>query len=201
MTVTQSSFCSCSRKLQPRASRRAPGPFISAWRCRLHEVVNWAYGAAFPRRRTPGLCVIRPPSGMRGRGECRVKASPMARLQNKKQAAVTTGLAESSGIPCAMVLTLIARSPWGPGFLAPIARGARHAANLTSASGGQDHTPSPSAPALLVSHHHRVHRIPASTSVTTRTPLSSRRDGVREAQFSVKRKPNFDARLGLPICP
>jgi len=26
------------------------------------------------------------------------------------------------GIPCAMVLTLIARSPWEPGFLAPIAR-------------------------------------------------------------------------------
>src|SRR5690242_10057779 len=39
----------------------------------------------------------------------------------KKLAAVTTGSAESSGIPCAMVLTLIARSPWGPGFLAPIA--------------------------------------------------------------------------------
>jgi hypothetical protein len=46
----------------------------------------------------------------------------MARLQQKKQAAVTTGSAKSSGIPCAMVLTLISRSPWGPGFLAPIAR-------------------------------------------------------------------------------
>ena len=44
----------------------------------------------------------------------------MARLQNKKQAAVTTGSAGSSGIPCAMVLTLIARSPWRPGFFAPI---------------------------------------------------------------------------------
>jgi hypothetical protein len=39
----------------------------------------------------------------------------------KKLAAKTTGSAESSGIPCAMVLTLISRSPWGPGFLAPIA--------------------------------------------------------------------------------
>jgi hypothetical protein len=29
----------------------------------------------------------------------------MARLQQKKQAAVTTGLAGSTGIPCAMVLT------------------------------------------------------------------------------------------------
>jgi hypothetical protein len=33
-------------------------------------------------------------------------ASPMARLQQKKQAAVTTGSAGSTGIPCAMVLTV-----------------------------------------------------------------------------------------------
>jgi hypothetical protein len=50
-------------------------------------------------------------SKCRGRRECRVKASPMARLQEKKQAAVTTGSAKSSGIPCAMVLRLIACSP------------------------------------------------------------------------------------------
>jgi hypothetical protein len=35
----------------------------------------------------------------------------MARLQQKKQAAVTTGSAGSSGIPCAMVLTLIRDLP------------------------------------------------------------------------------------------
>src|SRR4029077_5714785 len=56
----------------------------------------------------------------RGRRECRVKASPMARLQNKKQAAVTTGSAGSPGIPCAMVLTLIRDLPGEPGFLAPV---------------------------------------------------------------------------------
>ncbi len=32
-------------------------------------------------------------------------AAPMARLQQKTQAAVTTGKAETTGIPCAMVLT------------------------------------------------------------------------------------------------
>jgi hypothetical protein len=46
----------------------------------------------------------------------------MARQQQKKLAAVTTGSAKSSGIPCAMVLTLISGSPWEPGFLAPITR-------------------------------------------------------------------------------
>jgi hypothetical protein len=45
----------------------------------------------------------------------------MARQQIEKLAAVTTGSAESSGIPCAMVLTLISCSLWEPGFLAPIA--------------------------------------------------------------------------------
>ena len=38
--------------------------------------------------------------------------------------------------------------------------------NLTPASGRQDHTTSPSAPAPLVLRHHRVHRIPCPTSVT-----------------------------------
>jgi hypothetical protein len=63
----------------------------------------------------------------RGRRECRVRASPIARQQTKKLAAVTTGSAGSSGIPCAMVLTLIARSPRGPGFLAPVVARSSHA--------------------------------------------------------------------------
>ena len=41
-------------------------------------------------------------------------------------------------------------------------------ANLTPAKGRQDHTTSPSALTSLVWRHQRVHRIPRSTSVTTR---------------------------------
>jgi len=48
-------------------------------------------------------------------------ASPMARLQQKTQAAVTTGLAGSTGIPCTMVLRLIRGLPGVPGFLATVA--------------------------------------------------------------------------------
>jgi hypothetical protein len=44
----------------------------------------------------------------------------MARQQKEKLAADTTGSAESSGIPCAMVLTLMARSPREPGFVAAV---------------------------------------------------------------------------------
>src|ERR1700746_567669 len=65
-------------------------------------------------------------------------------------------------------------SPRGPGFLAPVARkrlAGACLANLTSASGGQDHTISPSARALVVLRKDcaqitRVHRIPLPTSVT-----------------------------------
>jgi len=70
------------------------------------------------------------------------------------------------------VLRLIARSPRGPGFLAPVARKLRKLANLASASGGQDHTPSPSAPTMLVLHHHRVHRIPPHDRDDAFAPLA-----------------------------
>ncbi|WP_316176560.1 MULTISPECIES: hypothetical protein [unclassified Bradyrhizobium] len=49
----------------------------------------------------------------------------MARLQKKKQAAVTTGSAASSGIPRAMALRLIRGLPGAPGFLATIGRSIR----------------------------------------------------------------------------
>jgi hypothetical protein len=54
---------------------------------------------------------------------------------DKKLAAVTTDSAKSSGISCAMVLRL----PRGPG-LPPLLATFVTPANLTSASGGQDHT-------------------------------------------------------------
>jgi hypothetical protein len=67
----------------------------------------------------------------------------MARQQQKKLAADTTGSAKSSGIPCAMAYGLYALSP-GTGLSAPVVRIARNVAHLTSASGGQDHATSPS---------------------------------------------------------
>jgi hypothetical protein len=45
-----------------------------------------------------------------------MQAAPMARLQQKKQAAVTTGSAGTTGIPRAMVLTAASRSPWSAGL-------------------------------------------------------------------------------------
>ena len=63
-------------------------------------------------------------------------------------------------------------SPWGPGFLAPITRAHARtsAAGLTSASGGRDHTTSPSAMPTLVWRGIHVHRSPPPRFVTTPTP-------------------------------
>jgi hypothetical protein len=71
-------------------------------------------------------------------------AAPMARLQQKKQAAVTTGQAGTTGIPCAMVLTAASRFPGVPGLLATIAL-RNVPQGLIPASGNQDHTTWPSA--------------------------------------------------------
>jgi len=47
----------------------------------------------------------------------------MARLQQNKQAAVTTGKAGATGIPCAMVYGLSRALPGVPGFVATVALG------------------------------------------------------------------------------
>jgi hypothetical protein len=49
-----------------------------------------------------------------------MQAAPMARLQQKKQAAVTTGKAGTTGIPCAMVYGLWRALPGVPGLIAPV---------------------------------------------------------------------------------
>src|SRR5580692_10825406 len=94
---------------------------------------------------------------------------------------------ETSGIPHAMVLRLISRSPRGPGFLAPVALWIIPQ-SLTPASGRQDHTTSPSALASFVGatralRHHCVHRIPLPTFVTiAKRPSSRRRDARKSAR-------------------
>jgi hypothetical protein len=84
----------------------------------------------------------------------------MARLQQEKQAAVTTGSAGSTGIPCAMV-------PRGPGFLAPVACKTRKRLCGLSASVG---APGPHDFAVrdrvIRLMTRRVHRVPRPTFVT-----------------------------------
>jgi hypothetical protein len=78
--------------------------------------------AARDARGMHGPC---PSTKSRGRRECRVKASPMARLQKKNAGGRYHRCCRSTGIPCAMVLTLIRSLPGAPGCLATMIRAAR----------------------------------------------------------------------------
>ena len=89
----------------------------------------------------------------------------MARLQKRKQAAVTTGTSRTSGLPCAAVLTLIRDLPGVPGLLATVVHEiiTRELGASVGAPGPHDFT---SASMPLVWQHPHVHRIPASRVVT-----------------------------------
>jgi hypothetical protein len=105
----------------------------------------------------------------RGRRECRVTTSPMARLQQKKQAAVTTGRAGSTGIPCAMVLRVIRALLGDHCLVATVTRKTReHLRDLSACFGAPEPHDFAVRSRLRSSTHSRsVHRIPLPTSVTT----------------------------------
>ncbi len=77
-----------------------------------------------------------PPLDHERRREGRVQAAPMARLQKKMQAAVTTGTSRTSGLPCAMALRLLRGLPGAPGFLVTVARATRRRRSLRGISVG-----------------------------------------------------------------
>jgi len=129
---------------------------------------------AVPRRLAPGLRLIQGPSTSRGRGEGRVSADTHGPRAIKKHGEGTTGSAGHSGLPCAMALRLIARSPRGPvrgpGLIAPVA--ARLATTRLGASVG---APGPHAFAVRERQVRPTRPSRPShsdpTFVTTRTPL------------------------------
>src|SRR6202040_579092 len=114
----------------------------------LAESPNSFTDAASRSRRAfrASFAVDVPPSQIRGRREYRVHAAPAvscAKVHKKTHTSIQVQRRQS-GIPCAMVLRLISCSPRRPGFLATVIGGILPA-NLTPASGRQDHTSSPSA--------------------------------------------------------
>ena len=92
---------------------------------------------AFSRHRVPESCFSYHPQKNRGRRECRMQAAPMARLQQKTQAVVTTGQPNSPAFP-ARWFTAYTCSPRCAGLFSH--RRARKSSRkrLTSASGGRD---------------------------------------------------------------
>jgi hypothetical protein len=79
------------------------------------------------------------------------------------------------------------------GFLATIVRVMRSIiADLTPASGRQDHPALPTRNTLLVGQRPRVHRIPLPTLLTiAKRPSWRKRDGVQHTQIRISVKKNF----------
>jgi hypothetical protein len=79
----------------------------SQWRPRSSS----RHGFAFSRFKTPELCISLRTLEARGRREGRALAAPVARQQQKKLAAVTTGLAEHPAFPARWCYDLYVISP------------------------------------------------------------------------------------------
>jgi hypothetical protein len=111
------------------------------------------------------VCKNIPPSEIRGRRECRALDAPAAsRVERNTRVSHhghtgTTRHSPRSGFTVSFVL------PGDRAFLPP-SSAEDSSANLTPASGCQDHTTSPSAGSALVFSTACVHRIPPPTSVT-----------------------------------
>src|SRR5450432_4438355 len=96
----------------------------------------------------------------------RIAACAIIAVERTRVSQVTP---ESPGTPHAMVYGLYRALPGDRAFLPPSP--ALLSANLTPASGCQDHTSSPSASGALVSRAISVHRIPPYVRDDRETPL------------------------------
>ena len=119
------------------------------------------------------------PPRNRGRREDRVLAAPAVSraICATKTAHEHTGQLEHSGLPCAMALRLTSCSPRRAGLVVTVVGGIA-SANLTPASGRQDHTTSPYAQAAHVSRSSRVHRISPHVRDDGQRPSTGETGGV-----------------------
>src|ERR1700730_3567929 len=122
----------------------------------------------------PESCERSPSKKQEGAGNagCPMHPQPRVRFVVGVCTRVFTAEApETSGIPHAMVLRLISRSPRGPGVLAPVVSQGLTPQTLAPASGRQGHTTSPSASSAFVLCAISVHRNPLHVRDDRETPL------------------------------
>jgi hypothetical protein len=136
-----------------------------------------------------------------GRGECRVPNAPAA-LCALWVVSMHTGI-RSGGTgnirhsPRSGFNSLLRALPGDHRFVDPVIRATRwRLANLTPASGRQNHTASPSATRSARLTLRCVHRIPPHVRDDRETPLLERRDAETKSHISEKRKLNFCMGIG-----
>src|SRR5579871_785644 len=135
--------------------------------------------AATPSRGafSPGSCQKQRPQKREGAGKAGATNAPAAlRASVESTQASQHRYAERAGLPCAMVLRLIARSPRGAGLFAPVTR--RSSCKLDPGIGGSGPHAFAVRPCTARPAGQSVHRIPHSTFVTiAKRPSQRRRDG------------------------
>ena len=134
---------------------------IQRVRCDLQSTVSSVAASRSRGAVRPRFAINFPPSPIRGRRECRAPDAPAAACAEVVVESTRVGQVtpESPGIPRAMVLRLIRDLPGDRALLPPSP--ALLIANLTPASGCQDHTTSPSASGAFVTSTIGVHRSPS----------------------------------------
>jgi hypothetical protein len=109
------------------------------------------YTSAFPRRDAPGLCMYLSPKneGVGNAGRTVHPQASCARVESRKHTSSTVA-PESPGIPARNGFNGFLRAPRRPGLFATVISGVA-SADLTPASGRQDHTALPYATRLRLS--------------------------------------------------
>jgi hypothetical protein len=131
------------------------------------------YDFTFSRRDAPGVLLETLPSKDRGRREDRVRAAPAVSCAMciRNAAHEHTGLAEASGLPCAMALRLIRFRPGDRPSCHHHREKRLLLTSLTPAPGRRTQTISPYARTTLVSRSPRVHRISPHVVTIASAPL------------------------------
>jgi len=106
-----------------------------------------AHASSIPRHHAPEFCLqLRPSKKQRAQGKPGARCTHSLACKMKKHTSVvTTGSPEKPGLPCAMVLTVSFALSLVTGLICHHRQRKISSANLTPASGRQDHTTSPSA--------------------------------------------------------
>jgi hypothetical protein len=179
------------------------------WRAFAHPTDAGWLSDKHPRTRgvvAPELCFRFALSAMRGRREGRVSTDTRGPRATKKARGRNHRFSRT--LRPSLRDGFTAYSALSPGTGLFCSRHARdhHLARLTSASGGQDHTPLLYASTSLVRRDPHVHRISASRVVTIAIrPLASRRDGCTILLIYRIRKAEYFLRQGwtafLKNCP
>ena len=164
-----------------------------------------ARAAAFPRRKiAPGFIACAAPDSEEGAGNAGSWPPPWPVCKTKSRRQSPQVQPSHPGIPCTTVLTLISRSPWEPGFLAPIA--SRIIMRKTWPQRREARTtrfyvrPGVVRPCTRHARRQSVHRIPRPRSVTIGHNALFKRGGTARIMLLIRRNVKLDFENRKQLC-